>query len=588
MSDKKLWVVFAFLFALVVVSSWGTLLTENAAKYAQVSREMLENKEWISLTIGGDPYDQKPPLMFWIGAIFYSLFGISDVVFRIGILSVSAIGVFATYKTGTLLYDKTTGVLATVFWSASVGYIHFHNDAHTDTVLASMVILSIWLLTHYFEKGNRVYFYCGIFAAGLAMLAKGPVGLIIPATAVGIHLMVNRRWNEIFNWQWLIAAPIIVVTILPALVGLYKQFGMEGIKFYFWTNNMGRITGSYQGSNTDPIFYIHTSLYVLAPFTVFAFGGFVKKIIASISSIRNRQKFSEELYTLGGILPYLLVLSVAKAKNPHYMLAVVPLIMILAARFAHNYSKGDYGKIWKSSVKCINIVLSVAFWLLIGLFVFWIFPEENPWYWVIIGLFVVALLLILLKANGFRKEMGYLTLSFFAFMFSFHFSFYQHMKTFHAPFNAVAFYNEQAKPNEVIHVYRSRARYWEILFYAKYPGVYYNEQKKFSDLLQEKGDWVFTDEIGMKEITALLPETKIEEFNHRQISRQSPAFLNPKTRESKLSKLYLLKLPGKSLKSSMFIYPARIRLKSPEPILKIMADPWNFFRFATNRPDKAH
>jgi hypothetical protein len=97
---------------------------------------------------------------------------------------------------------------------------------------------------------------------------------------------------------------------------------------------------------------------------------------------------------------------------------------------------------------------------------------------------------------------------------------------------------------EEIHIYR--ARYWEIFFYAKYPGVYYDEQKKFSDLLQEKGDWVFTDEVGMKEITALLPETKITEFYHRQISRQTPAFLNPKTRQSKLSKLYLLKLPEKS------------------------------------------
>jgi len=93
------------------------------------------------------------------------------------------------------------------------------------------------------------------------------------------------------------------------------------------------------------------------------------------------------------------------------------------------------------------------------------------------------------------------------------------------------------KDIEEIHIYR--ARYRETFFYASYPGVYYDGQNKFTNILQEKGDYVFTDEIGMKELTTLVPETKIKEFNHRQISRQTPAFQNPKIRQSIL---YFFKL----------------------------------------------
>jgi 4-amino-4-deoxy-L-arabinose transferase-like glycosyltransferase len=543
MYAKGLWFIASLLFLITVIAGIGNELTMNAAKYAEISREIVESGDWINLTVAGEPYDQKPPLMFWISALFFSLFGISDVVFRLSIFLFSIIGIASTYKLATLLYGRETGILSGVFWAGSIAYIFFHNDAHTDTVLSSMVILAIWQFANFFEKGNQLSFFAGLFAIGLAMLAKGPVGMAIPAFAVGTHLILKRRWKDIFNIRWLWAIPIIGLCILPALAGLYNQFGIKGIIFYFWTNNMGRITGTYAGSNTDIFFYLHTALYMLAPFTIFAFVALYRKTVLVFKNIKN-QNPGNELYTFGGIVPFILILSIAKAKFPHYMLSIIPLIMILAAHFAIQSVSIEINKKLKVTINVLNYFIASIFWVAIGLFVFWIYPENRFSYWIIIVVFVLTLIFIILKTNGLTKRVGVLLVSILAFLFSLNYSFYSHMKTYHAPFQAVKIYNKQMTDKEEIHIYR--ARYWEIFFYAKYPGVYYDEQKKFSDLLQEKGDWVFTDEVGMKEITALLPETKITEFYHRQISRQTPAFLNPKTRQSKLSKLYLLKLPERS------------------------------------------
>jgi 4-amino-4-deoxy-L-arabinose transferase-like glycosyltransferase len=541
MYSKGIWIIAGLLFLITVIAGIGNELTMNAAKYAEVSREIVENGDWLNLTVAGEPYDQKPPLMFWTSAIFFSLFGISDVVFHLSIFIFSIIGIISTYKLGTLLYSREVGTLSAIFWAGSIAYIFFHNDAHTDTVLSSMVVLAIWQYANFFEKRNQLSFYAGLFATGLAMLAKGPVGMAIPAFAVGTHLILNRRWKDIIHIRWLWALPIIGLCILPALAGLYNQFGTKGIIFYFWTNNMGRITGTYAGSNTDIFFYLHTALYMLAPFTLFAFVAIFRRSIFTFKDIK-KQTYGNELYTLGGIVPFILILSVAKAKYPHYLLSIIPLIMILAAHFALESERNEISKKLKHSINAINYFIASFFWAIIGLFVFWIFPENRMTYWLLIGLYFAALIYVILKTSGLQKKVEILLISVLAFLFSLNYSFYPHMKSYHAPFQAVEIYNTQMKNREEIHIYR--ARYWEIFFYAKYPGIYYDEQKEFNDLLQEKGDWVFTDEVGMKEITDLLPETKIKEFNHRQISRQTPAFLNPKTRQSKLSKLYLLKLPG--------------------------------------------
>lgn len=75
------------------------------------------------------------------------------------------------------------------------------------------------------------------------MMAKGPIGAVAPALALGSHWLLKKDWQKIFNLKWLIAMIIVLILLMPMCYGLYKQFGFEGIKFFFWTQSFGRITG---------------------------------------------------------------------------------------------------------------------------------------------------------------------------------------------------------------------------------------------------------------------------------------------------------------------------------------------------------
>ena len=529
-------------YVLATVSGLFVPLIVNAAKYAQISREILESGDWINLHIAGDAYDQKPPLLFWLGAVAYKLFGISAIAYKLSVILVSFTSIFATFKLGEILYGKKTGWLAALFLATTLGFLHFHNDIHTDTLLADFVILATWQLVVFFEQKKNLNFILGLVFIGLAMLIKGPVGLAIPAFAVGAHLVLKRKFNEIFHLRWLIAFPIVGIIILPALWGLLNQFGMKGIIFYFWTNNAGRITGSYQGHAGDPFFPIHTSAYMLLPWTIFAFIGLVMQIREKIICRKNSGA-NNEYYTLGGILVFLLILTASKTQMPHYLLSVLPFFAILASRWAflifENPEKARVARV----VGYGNLFLAVVFLLIIPLFGFWFYPEKRTAVWLIVGTGFAAGIFSVVKLKGLQKNVSFLLLTIGLVLFYTNVSVLPNMATYHSPLKAAQIFNNEAEPGQRLHMFLPQSRYWSLIYYSKAPGYYIPDASDFQKRKVPVGDWVYTDNVGVEQLRKMQVSYDLKKiFIHRSITSQSIKFLCPATRTQRLQKRYLVQL----------------------------------------------
>ena len=541
---KKLaWLVpFIVIVLLVDISGMLTPLVVNAAKYAQVGREILHNHDWINLTIGHEPYEQKPPLLFWIGASVFSLFGVSAPIYKASVFLFALIGVFATFRLGEVLYDRRTGKLAAFFWLTSLGFIHFHSDIHTDTLLAVPVMLAIWQFAAYFKSKRELNFYLGVGSVGLAMLTKGPVGMLIPGAAVGLHLLMTKNYRGIFNYRWLLAIPIVLLIILPALWGLFRHFGIEGIKFYFWTNNMGRVTGSYKGTNSDPFFYIHTTLWIIAPWMIFGFIGLFMQLREKIIN-RTNPDGNNEYYTLGGILVYLLIASIAKQKNPHYEMAVLPMILILGARWAIQIYETTNYRSMKRVISMINLVIGVVLVVIVFPFLTYYFPNAPIWIWLVILVLTAFFVYTITWKNSLHKQLTNLFLAISIFMFTLNAHILPNLAKFHSPLEACEIFNEQANTQAELHIFTGEARYWGIFFYAKNYGKYLITGEDFKQAQLPVGDWIYTGAEGLEQLNEMnVAYEKIAELKHRSLSRISMKVINPKTRESKLEKRYLLRL----------------------------------------------
>ena len=318
------------LLSLVYFSGLFIPLTGDAGKYAAISRNIVESGDWINLQIHHQPYDQKPHLIFWLGALFFHLFGMSAFVFKLPVLLFSALGFYSTFRLGRLLYDRQTGLLAMLILLSSEIWLLFSNDIHTDILMASATVFGLWQLVAFLKEKKKIQFLFGFTGIGLAILSKGIIALAVPVFAIGGHLLIRKEYRELFHPRWLLGIPILALFFLPTIIGIYNQLGLEGLRFYFWENNLGRMSGEYKGNNGDPFFYFHTALYILLPWSLWFFLSFYlegKDLFARKWKDRRNSSF----FLFCGIALFWLMISVAKAKAPHFLLAISPLIAILTA-----------------------------------------------------------------------------------------------------------------------------------------------------------------------------------------------------------------------------------------------------------------
>jgi 4-amino-4-deoxy-L-arabinose transferase-like glycosyltransferase len=242
---------------LVYISGLFTIVIADAGKYAMIAREIVENGEWLKITAHTEPYLQKPPFHFWLTAISFKLFGYSNISYKLPTLLMSILGVYSTYRLGKLLYSDVVGKLAALILYTSLVFFLFNMDVHTDTIFMTLITFGIWQFAEFIHKKHIINLVFGAIGTAFAMLTKGPVGCAVVVFAVASHLIFTRNYKLILRLEWLLAVGIIIALIFPYLHGLYEQFGNEGPLFYFWTNNAGRISGTYVGGNNDYTFYFH-------------------------------------------------------------------------------------------------------------------------------------------------------------------------------------------------------------------------------------------------------------------------------------------------------------------------------------------
>lgn len=538
--DFYIFIILAVLF--ILASSLKVPLVVNAAKYAEVSREIILNKDWINLSIAGDAYGQKPPMLFWVGALSYSIFGFSVIAYKIAVMLLSLIGLYSVFRLGSLMYNKKAGRLAVVFWGTSLAFLHFNNDIHTDTLLASFVVFAVWQFMAFLRLRKWHHFLLGSVGVGLSMLTKGPVGMLIPSAVIGAEMLIQRQWKDFFSWRWLLALAVVAVIISPAMIGLLNQFGIEGLKFYFWTNNVGRVTGSYKGTSADYTFYLHTSLYLLLPWSVFMLIALFKEIQQAFRS--KLRKTEANFSILAGIIFFVAILSVAKQQNPHYILSAVPFIFIITAKWTIILFEKNSNIFFQKTLAILHkfiAVILVAFLLLITLYVY---PEKHVFYWVVYVLLFIGVLFFVFQRLNLQKQILMLVVAASAVLFTINTSMYPGMMQYHTSYDAAEVFNQEAPDGVTLSIYSESARYWNLFLYSKSPGRYLLNTGDLQKLKTQKGEWVYTSESGYKELEKAGIKFEVEKVypQHRSLTRQSLRFLNPKTRASRFEKMYLIVL----------------------------------------------
>ena len=509
-------------------------VTRDAGKYATVAKEMFHSGDLIHLTIHGDAYDQKPPMLFWLGALGFAIGGISNFWFKLPVLLLVFAGFYWAFRLGKSLYNKRVGYLTAAFLAFSTFYSLYSMDIHADTPLQAFITLALWQLFEFIKTRKNKHWILGFTAIGLAMLSKGPIGAAIPAFAVVGHVLLKKEYRFLLDYRWYLGTVLAFVVASPALIGLMNQFGWEGIRFFFWENNVGRITGTYVQAVNDPIFFVHTLLYMFLPWVLIFF---ISAYLEFKTLLKNKFH-SEEYFTFAGIWIFFIIISASSNQAPNYIFSIVPLMAVLTAKWADIVLEQQPGlsRIFK---RVQNFVV-VLIWTMTAGLTFYLFPLPGFYFWLVAIIAIAATLYSYknLKEPEFRLILPSV-LAFSVLMFLLNTHVFPYIFSYQAPPKAAGYFNENASETDKLYNYKYGQ--YELFFYSEPQATQLKTLEDMKKAAETKGSWIFTDDDGIKDFEALqLPTDTIIEYRHLYLNRGG-RFINPKTRDNVLQPMYLIK-----------------------------------------------
>lgn len=331
--------IFLVITALYTVwaGAWSDVVDIDSAQYAAISMEMVQTNTYLQVFERGIDYLDKPPFLFWVNALSFKLFDISNFTYKLPTILFSLLTLLYTFKLGRQLYSVQVGKLAALLVATSIGFVWANNDVKTDAIMTSCIVFSVYHLLLFLERDKLVDLLLGSIGIGVGLLTKGPMGLVFPFAFLGVHALVAGKLLRFFRLKWLLLPIVVGVVLLPMLWGLYTQFdlqpnkvvngktGVSGLRFFFWEQSFGRISGENSWKNDTDFFYLFHSLLLL----MFPFSFLVLKAYYNKFKLVIQHKSWTELSLVAGSLLILIALSLSSYKIPHYTLVLFPFVAII-------------------------------------------------------------------------------------------------------------------------------------------------------------------------------------------------------------------------------------------------------------------
>jgi 4-amino-4-deoxy-L-arabinose transferase-like glycosyltransferase len=384
----------------------------DASQYASMSREMKESGSYLQVYEQGKDYLDKPPFLFWINSLSMNLFGENNFAFKLPSILFALLAIFATYRFAKLFYNDTIALLCAIVLASCQALFLITNDIRTDTILMSWTIVAMWQLAEWVQHKKLANFILGSIAIGFGMVTKGPIALFATVFAFGSHFLLKRNFSYLFKPVYLLGIIIIALVLVPMSIGLYKQFDLHpektvidlknvsGLKFFYWTQSFGRITGDSAWDNNAGFgFLFEGLLWGLIPWILFFIAGLVISIVKVIKS-KFASNSQVEFISLGGFVLTYCSLGMSKYQLPHYIYVVLPLIAIITGKALYDIFWEQQYPIIKKIIIPIQIILCLTLIVVPVLILQFTFKPSNLlWYAFPATAAIVAIFLLAKKIS---------------------------------------------------------------------------------------------------------------------------------------------------------------------------------------------
>jgi 4-amino-4-deoxy-L-arabinose transferase-like glycosyltransferase len=337
---------------------------------AEAAREMLESDNWVVPTFNGQLRVDKPALLYWLQIGAYHVFGVNEYAARFPSAVAAMATVLLAYELGRRMFElSSTGLLGGLILASSVGFCAAARFANPDALLNLFTVLSLLLFWLGYARGGRLWFVPPGVSMGLAVLAKGPVGVVLPLTVIGLFLLWTRQLRQLLDARiWAGTLAFLLVTV-PWYAWVGVETKAEFLRGFFLNHNIGRFLHPME-DHRGPIFY-YPLVLVLGFLPWSAFLGL--SAWYSLHVPKNGSKPGEagtqapcHLVTLSPcpflwcwIGVYFVFFSIAGTKLPNYILPLYAPVALLTAHFLDRWRRGVVGPpgwVFAISLACLVLL----------------------------------------------------------------------------------------------------------------------------------------------------------------------------------------------------------------------------------------
>jgi 4-amino-4-deoxy-L-arabinose transferase-like glycosyltransferase len=337
---------------------WGLgslpLVGPDEPRYAEVAREMFARRDLITPTLGGLPWFEKPPLLYWMMIAGYRLFGESEYAARLGPAICGLLTAVFVYWIGKTIEVAGTessvgeenqkreglGRFSALVWLSSLGAIVFSRGASFDivvtmTVTGALACFFAWRLPEVTRSGSdrkvvsdQLLLVCFYLLIGLSLLAKGLIGIVIPFGVLLFYYLLRREWpNRKFLKSLVWGVPLALLVFAGWFGPMLSRHGWRFVDQFIIQHHFARFITNKFHHPAPFYFYLPVLVALALPWTLFLGAAF-------FTSRRWRWRGRTPLdrlrvFALCWIVVPLVFFSLSESKLTAYILPALPAVALL-------------------------------------------------------------------------------------------------------------------------------------------------------------------------------------------------------------------------------------------------------------------
>ena len=308
------------------------LAEPDEPRYAEIPREMIASGDWVTPRLNAIKYFEKPPLVYWLTAINFELFGMSEFVARLWPAMFAVIGIGMVGVLGRSMFGPWSGYAAAAVLAATPLYFGFSQILILDMPLTGLmtVALGAFWLAYTNGRWRTPWVWVLYVATALAVLTKGPVAPLLIGAIITAFLVLDRDLRAL---RWVldpVGIGLFFLIAMPWFI-LVSHRNPEFVDFFVIKQHVNRFLKPDE--HQEPLwFFVPIVVGGMLPWTVYAL--FAPRLLARfIGRLVRRRTSAPTLYCVIWATIIFTFFSLSGSKLATYILPMFCPLAILAGRF---------------------------------------------------------------------------------------------------------------------------------------------------------------------------------------------------------------------------------------------------------------